>query len=237
MKLFGVHMFNKDLLERAGFSEKAIKYILENKNCGEIKDSTVKGSSTGACGDTIIVYLKLDGNRIKDAGFIYTGSAVAGLTLREGKTPEKVDKLCLEYKKDDQGLSEFEHHGNTARGGLKDALKKVRPKRIAFASEKDKGLESTLSEHFGRSPYYVFVDVEEGKIKRVETKKNPFSEKHEPGAVPEFIAREKAGIIVSGGMGYRAIEWFRKLGIKPVITEPGKIRDILERYLKGEIKE
>jgi len=35
--------------------------------------------------------------------------------------------------------------------------------KIAFATEENKGIESMLAYHFGRCPYYVFVDVSGGR--------------------------------------------------------------------------
>ena len=37
--------------------------------------------------------------------------------------------------------------------------------KIAFASEENTGLESRLSHHFGRCPYYVFVEIEDDEVK------------------------------------------------------------------------
>lgn len=107
--------------------------------------------------------------------------------------------------------------------------------KIAFASE-GKGLESELAYHFGRCAYYVFADIENGEKKGVETKENPFFNRHEPGVVPQFIAEEGASVIVAGGMGSRAIDWFKQLGVQPVTGVSGKIRDILNDYLAGKIR-
>lgn len=106
--------------------------------------------------------------------------------------------------------------------------------KITFSSE-GKGIESTLASHFGRCPYFVFVTIENDEVKSIETKENPFFNKHEPGAVPGFIAEEKADAIISGGMGPRAIEWFNEAKIKPITTEPRKIKDILDDYLEGKL--
>ena len=64
--------------------------------------------------------------------------------------------------------------------------------KIAFASEENIGLDSRLSHHFGRCPYYVFVEIEDGEIKNVEVKENPYFTSHVPGTVPQFIADEGA---------------------------------------------
>jgi len=108
--------------------------------------------------------------------------------------------------------------------------------KIAFASEENIGLDGRLSHHFGRCPYYVFVEIEDGEIKNVEVKENPYFTSHVPGAVPQFIADEGAKVIIAGGMGPRAIDWFRRLGIQPITGVSGIIRDILNDYLVGEIQ-
>jgi predicted Fe-Mo cluster-binding NifX family protein len=52
--------------------------------------------------------------------------------------------------------------------------------RIAVPSVDDRGLESEMSAHFGRAPYYTLVDVENGEITGYKVVKCPFSE-HGPG--------------------------------------------------------
>ncbi|MBW2077739.1 MAG: NifB/NifX family molybdenum-iron cluster-binding protein [Deltaproteobacteria bacterium] len=106
--------------------------------------------------------------------------------------------------------------------------------KIAFAFE-DKGIESSLGYHFGRCRYYVFVEIKNGDIKEVETKENPFFNNHEPGLVPQFIAREGADVVIAGGMGPRAIEWFEKLKVRPIAGASGDIKHILDDYLLGKL--
>ena len=109
--------------------------------------------------------------------------------------------------------------------------------KIAFATEENKGIESTLAYHFGRCPYYVFVDIENNKPKNIKTEKNPFSNRHEPGVIPQFIANKGAKIIVAGGMGPQAIDWFKNLGVQPITGASGKVKDILNKYLTGKLSD
>ncbi|MHA1770495.1 MAG: NifB/NifX family molybdenum-iron cluster-binding protein [Candidatus Thorarchaeota archaeon] len=106
--------------------------------------------------------------------------------------------------------------------------------RIAFASINE-GLESELSPHFGRCPYYVFVDLDNDTVKSVTTKNNPYYSGHQPGVVPQFVAQEGANVIVAGGMGPRAIDWFNQLGVTPITTVPRKINAILKDYIEGKL--
>ena len=41
--------------------------------------------------------------------------------------------------------------------------------RIAISADNDNGLDSLVSPHFGRCPYFVLVDVEDREIETVES--------------------------------------------------------------------
>jgi len=109
-------------------------------------------------------------------------------------------------------------------------------KKIAFSSEENLGLKGHLSPHFGRCPYYTFVDVDGNQVLDVQVLPNPYFNSHVPGAVPEFIRNQKAHVMIAGGMGPRAIELFSQFGIEVITTSAqGTIEDILRAYLRGEI--
>lgn len=108
--------------------------------------------------------------------------------------------------------------------------------RIAFAAEDGNGLDAVLSQHFGRCPYYIFVDVEGEEVKDVKAVHNPFYHEHgQPGQVPEFIYDQGVDVMVAGGMGHRAMDFFEKFGIDVVTGASGRVRDVLEDYLKGRL--
>jgi predicted Fe-Mo cluster-binding NifX family protein len=108
--------------------------------------------------------------------------------------------------------------------------------RIAFASEDKTGLSGEVSAHFGRCPYYTFLEVEDGKVKKWEVLDNPYYENHVPGKVPEFINSQRANVMIAGGMGPRAIDFFDGFGIEAVTGAFGKIEDALNAYLRGELR-
>ena len=91
--------------------------------------------------------------------------------------------------------------------------------------------------HFGRCPYYVFVDVEGTEIKKTVTLANPFYENHgSPGQVPGFIHENGANVMIAGGMGGRALEFFKQFKIEPVTGATGRVEDMVNLYLQGGIK-
>lgn len=105
--------------------------------------------------------------------------------------------------------------------------------KIAVSLEEDNGLASLVAMHFGRCPYYGFVDIEDGEITDTQIKKNPFFDSHEPGQVPQFIAQEKADVMIAGGMGGRAIDWFNQLGVTAVTGASGILDEVIKSYLAG----
>lgn len=108
--------------------------------------------------------------------------------------------------------------------------------RLAFASEDRLGLEGEVSMHFGRCPYYTFLEVEKGQVKDMQIIDNPYYGNHVPGKVPEFIHSQKAEVMIAGGMGPRAIQFFDDYGIEAVTGAFGKIKDVLEAYLQGNLR-
>lgn len=106
---------------------------------------------------------------------------------------------------------------------------------IAVASDSDEGLESGVSGHFGRCPFFILVKVNDGKIDEVTSVENPFFNQHSPGQVPAFIGSIGADIIISGGMGQRAMVIFQENGIKGVSGASGTVEETVNSFLSGNL--
>ena len=107
--------------------------------------------------------------------------------------------------------------------------------RIAISAQENNGLESAVSHHFGRCPFYVLVEVNGQDIQDFEVVSNPYFHGHEPGMVPAFINDQNVKVIISGGMGRRAIGFFEDYGIETATGANGTARQALERYFNGEL--
>jgi len=105
--------------------------------------------------------------------------------------------------------------------------------RIAVSAENDRGLDSPVSMHFGHAAYFILADVESRQITRVSAVANPFHGNHMPGQLPAFIHSQGAQVMLAGGMGQRAVEFFREQGIEIATGASGTVRQSLERYLDG----
>jgi len=108
-------------------------------------------------------------------------------------------------------------------------------KRIALACEDNQGLSGQMSQHFGRCPYYLIVDVDGHEIKKTDSVNNPYYNNHVPGMVPQFINEQAVNVMIAGGMGPRAIDMFSNLGMEVVTGAIGNVGNVLQAYLRGEI--
>ena len=108
-------------------------------------------------------------------------------------------------------------------------------KRIALACEDNQGLSGQMSQHFGRCPYYLIVDVDGHEIKKTDSVNNPYYNNHVPGIVPQFINEQAVNVMIAGGMGPRAIDMFSNLGMEVVTGAIGNVGNVLQAYLRGEI--
>lgn len=108
--------------------------------------------------------------------------------------------------------------------------------RVAVSVDDHNGLDSVVSPHFGRCPYYVLVDLDGQEAKQVNVVSNPNYGRHAPGTVPTFIQNQGANVMLAGGMGRRAIALFEQYGIQAASGASGTVRHALEQYLGGELQ-
>jgi nitrogen fixation NifU-like protein len=89
----------KNLLKKSGYSDKAIEYVIKRVNVGKINHPSACFSYTGHCGDTMMVYLLIEKNHIRNAKFEAIGCAgafSAGSALMElirNKSLEEAEKI------------------------------------------------------------------------------------------------------------------------------------------------
>ncbi len=108
--------------------------------------------------------------------------------------------------------------------------------RIAISADDGRGLDSVVSPHFGRCPYFILVDMEGSAVKQVRAISNPFYGNHQPGQVPGFISEQGANVMLTGGMGGRAISFFEQYKIQAVTGANGTVQYALDQYLGGKLQ-
>ena len=87
------------MLLDCGYSEKAVKYYLEQPYMGILPDADQVSEMLGSCGDTMKIYLKIDDNTITDIRYQVLGcpgaisASMAAVDLVKGKSIEQARNL------------------------------------------------------------------------------------------------------------------------------------------------
>lgn len=100
--------------------------------------------------------------------------------------------------------------------------------KIAIASE-----GKYVSGHFGHCEGFTLYDVEENKILKSDFVENPG---HKPGFLPKFLHELGTNVIIAGGMGATAQDLFTQNDINVVVGAEGLCKDIIEKYINGQLK-
>ena len=100
--------------------------------------------------------------------------------------------------------------------------------KIAISTEGD-----FVSAHFGRCPVFTIVRIEDGKEVEREVVQNPG---HEPGRIPQFLHEKAVECIICGGMGMRAVELFKQLGLKSVVGITGRVDETVQKLIGGTLE-
>ena len=92
-----------------------------------------------------------------------------------------------------------------------------------------------VSAHFGHCEQFALIDADEGK-KEILRKEFVTSPGHQPGMLPEWLARQDVSVVIAGGMGSRAQNLFQQNRIKVVIgvIESNPEKAVLS-YLNGDL--
>ena len=109
--------------------------------------------------------------------------------------------------------------------------------KLALSIETNQGSDSKMAHHFGRCPYFALVELNNDEISGLDIIQNPFFESHQPGQVPEFIQSQQAEVMISGGMGRRALEFFLQFGIDVKTGAEGTVDNVIKAFLAGELQE
>jgi len=127
-------------------------------------------------------------------------------------------------------------------------------KKIAFITENG----TTISQHFGRAPYYKVITIENEQVHAQEIRekmghKNFVSQhddhQHDPNQPHGMDDASKnkhfqmaeaikdCDVLLCGGMGLGARKHMEESGIQVIMTEIANIEEALSQYMAGTIKD
>lgn len=108
--------------------------------------------------------------------------------------------------------------------------------KVVITANDNQGLNGQLAQHFGHCPFFVVAEVDANhQIISVTVNANPYAENHQPGQIPQYVKTLGADVVLAGGMGGRAIEFFQQLGIEVASAAHSKVGDALTAYLAGQL--
>jgi cation diffusion facilitator family transporter len=110
--------------------------------------------------------------------------------------------------------------------------------RVAIPIHEDEGFESRPIMHFGRSPYFILIDVETGKPKHWIVKENPaFKIERKSGATAaDFLVKQKVDILLIKEIMDVPFHILRDNFIEIYKLPPGGIKKALDLLIKDMLE-
>jgi predicted Fe-Mo cluster-binding NifX family protein len=107
--------------------------------------------------------------------------------------------------------------------------------RVAFPTERDLGLESLVYGHFGSTPLFIVVEVENDGIDTVVNR----NREHEHGRCEPLAALggDRVDAVAVGGIGPGALRKLTASGIRVYRAVEGTVRENLALVRRGKLPE
>jgi len=108
--------------------------------------------------------------------------------------------------------------------------------KIAIGS-KEKSLASEVSDVFGRSPYFVITEIENGNIKETEIIENKSVDQTGGAGISaaQLMAEKDIKAVITRNIGPRALDVLNQFKIDIYVGE-GEIEKVLQEFIDGKLK-
>lgn len=105
--------------------------------------------------------------------------------------------------------------------------------RIIVPVDDESGLKAQICSHFGRTPYFAVIDLNENgqiiKHSTVQSSGEHFCEG------TGFLSNLKPDFMIAHGMGQRVIYNLQNAGIRILRTNANNVEGAIQQYNKGEL--
>ncbi|MEM3706124.1 MAG: NifB/NifX family molybdenum-iron cluster-binding protein [Candidatus Bathyarchaeia archaeon] len=109
--------------------------------------------------------------------------------------------------------------------------------RVVIPAEDGNGLNARLSEHFGRAPYFIIVDLEEGNILNVQVVPNESEHFGGFGRPSDRILQFRPNAVITVGMGPRALSIFQEAKVAVLKANASIVKEVIEAYRQDKLEE
>ena len=95
-------------------------------------------------------------------------------------------------------------------------------------------VDGKLCMHFGHCREFALVEVEGDSVVKTEMLTPP---PHEPGVLPKWLNELGADLIIAGGMGQGALNYFQQFGIRVIVGAPPlEPAEVVKQHLAGNLQ-
>jgi predicted Fe-Mo cluster-binding NifX family protein len=95
----------------------------------------------------------------------------------------------------------------------------------------------SLSAHFGRAPYFAWFQIEDGEVVDKGVTPNDSSHFGGRGLPPERMMAMGADVVISSGMGQRAIQMFQSSTVAVLQARSQDVAQSIEDFKEGRLAE
>ena len=93
-----------------------------------------------------------------------------------------------------------------------------------------------LTPHFGHCETFAFMEVDRD-TKKVLKREDVPAPPHQPGFLPRWLQERGVEMILAGGMGIRAQDFFSQMGIKVLVGAPSETpEELIYSWLNGSLR-
>ena len=97
----------------------------------------------------------------------------------------------------------------------------------------ERGLDESVSEHFGRAPTFTIIDLNTNEVKVLQ---NTSEHMGGSGYPPQIMADAGVDTMLCSGLGPRAIQMFEQFGIEVYVGACGTVKEAIQGWQAGKLQ-
>jgi predicted Fe-Mo cluster-binding NifX family protein/uncharacterized membrane protein len=111
-------------------------------------------------------------------------------------------------------------------------------RRILIPTEEERGLESRVSDHFGRAQHFALVDIEGNEVVATVFKENRYRNKkiHAGLSAAHEVVNNRVDALVTQKLGEISFHTLRDHLVEIFLTKGTTLREVVENYLRNTLK-
>lgn len=110
--------------------------------------------------------------------------------------------------------------------------------KVVVPAEDRNGLNARLSEHFGRAPYFIVVELnEDGSIANVQAVSNESEHFGGTGRPADRILQFNPNAVITYGMGPRALNIFQEARVAVLRANANTVKEVVDAYRQNMLEE